>query len=49
MQETPYPFYEEFIVACAYTQNAKFVTHKTRILSILKKLVFVDLQCEAAH
>jgi hypothetical protein len=23
MQETPFPFYEEFVVACAYTQNAK--------------------------
>jgi hypothetical protein len=27
MQETPFPFYEEFIVACDYTQNAKFIRH----------------------
>jgi hypothetical protein len=27
MQETPFPFYEEFVVACAYMQNAKFVRH----------------------
>jgi hypothetical protein len=27
MQESPFPFYEEFVVACAYMQNAKFVTH----------------------
>jgi hypothetical protein len=27
MQETPFPFYEEFVVACAYTQNAKFVRY----------------------
>jgi hypothetical protein len=25
MQETPFLFYEEFVVACAYTQNVKFV------------------------
>jgi hypothetical protein len=25
--ETPFPFYEEFIVACAYTKDAKFVRH----------------------
>jgi hypothetical protein len=49
MQETPFPFYEEFVVACASMQNAKFVRHIKRILSILKKLVFVDLQCEAVH
>jgi hypothetical protein len=39
MQETTFPFYEEFVVAYAYTQNAKFV------FCILMKLVFVDLQC----
>jgi hypothetical protein len=49
MHETPFLFYEEFVVACAYTQNAKFVRHITLILSILKKLVFADLQCEAMH
>jgi hypothetical protein len=27
MQETPFSFYEEFVVAYAYTQNAKFVKH----------------------
>jgi hypothetical protein len=27
MQETPFLFYEEFVVACAYMQNAKFVRH----------------------
>jgi hypothetical protein len=27
MQETPFLFYEEFVVACAYKQNAKFVRH----------------------
>jgi hypothetical protein len=27
MQEIPFPFYEEFVVACAYMQNAKFVRH----------------------
>jgi hypothetical protein len=27
MQETPFPFYEEFVVASAYMQNAKFVRH----------------------
>jgi hypothetical protein len=48
IQETPFPFYEEFVVACAYTQNAKFVII-TLILSLLKKLVFADLQCEEAH
>jgi hypothetical protein len=46
MQETPFPFYDEFVVACSYMQNANFVRH---ILSILKRLVFADLQCEAAH
>jgi hypothetical protein len=27
MQENSYPFSEEFVVAYAYTQNAKFVRH----------------------
>jgi hypothetical protein len=27
MMETPFHFYEGFVVACAYTQNAKFVRH----------------------
>jgi hypothetical protein len=27
MQEIPFPFYEEFVVACDYTQNAKFLIH----------------------
>jgi hypothetical protein len=50
MLETPFPFYEEFVVECGYTQNAKFVRHPIKhILSILKKQVLVDLQCEAAH
>jgi hypothetical protein len=27
MLEIPFPFYEEFVVACAYTQDTKFVRH----------------------
>jgi hypothetical protein len=27
MLETPFSFYEEFVVACAYMQNGKFVRH----------------------
>jgi hypothetical protein len=27
MLKTPFPFCGEFVVACAYTQNAKFVRH----------------------
>jgi hypothetical protein len=27
MQKTSFPFYDEFVVACAYTQNVKFVRH----------------------
>jgi hypothetical protein len=27
MQETPFLFYEKFVVACAYMQNARFVIH----------------------
>jgi hypothetical protein len=49
MQETSFPFYEEFVVAYAYMQNSKFVRRITHILSILKKLVFVDLQYKAVH
>jgi hypothetical protein len=29
IHETPFPFYEEFVVACAYTQNVKFVRQDT--------------------
>jgi hypothetical protein len=25
MQETHFPFYEEFVIACVYNQNAKFL------------------------
>jgi hypothetical protein len=31
MQETLFPFYEEFVVVCAYTQNAKFVRHMQNV------------------
>jgi hypothetical protein len=27
MQETPFLFYEEFVIACDYMQNIKFVRH----------------------
>jgi hypothetical protein len=27
MLETPFLFYDEFVVACAYMQNAKIVRH----------------------
>jgi hypothetical protein len=34
MLETPFPFYEEFVVACAYTQNTIFVRHMQNVYGV---------------
>jgi hypothetical protein len=31
VQESLFPFYNEFVVARAYTQNAKFVRHMQKV------------------